>query len=421
METTYNDYSTAISRPGGGRTASPAYRESLVQCNDFTGLEANTDRYSLLLLVKKVGKLAGFTPRMIVLLDYYMAYTSSLDWEQGSRPIVFQSLSRTALDLGVSERQIQKLEAQLFKAGAITWNDSGNHKRYGQRDSETGRLLYAFGVDLTPLAYMREELEAKLHEKQLYDDAWLETKRSISWRRRQIRSLVQEIKLEQGADAASTYERRYDEIAVRLRTYLSLAQLRELLEAHVALHQELLALVEQGAAARNQQYSRTRPEECSPRDDAACVHYKYINQQSNSCSPADSAFKKSVGEPPEPSSRPPSHGVEHLRLSMVIEAAGDCIRVQLPAEPTWIDLIEAAASRRRELGISQACWGEACQTLGRTAAAVCLLITDRAIDREENAVRQPPAYFRGLVQRGREGELRLHSSVFGLLPNGSGD
>ena len=102
---------------------------------------------------------------MINLLDYYMAFTRDLDWEEGSSPIVYQSLSRTALDLGVSERQIQKLEKALFEVGAITWNDSGNHRRYGQRCQETGRINYAYGVDLTPLAYIKADLEIKLAEK----------------------------------------------------------------------------------------------------------------------------------------------------------------------------------------------------------------------------------------------------------------
>lgn len=175
---------------GGGRIASPAFRQSLDQCEDFTGLEEKTNRYDLLLLAKRTGKLAGFSPRMIYLLDYYMAFTCELDWEEGSRPIVYQSLARTSLDLGVTERQIQKLEKQLFEVGAITWNDSGNHKRYGKRDPNTGRIQYAYGVDLTPLAYLKTELEDKLQQKQLYDKAWLDTKRNISQYRRQIRSLI---------------------------------------------------------------------------------------------------------------------------------------------------------------------------------------------------------------------------------------
>ena len=47
---------------------------------------------------------------MIQLLDYYFAFTRDADWEQGSRPVVYQSLAKTALDLSVTERQVQRLE-----------------------------------------------------------------------------------------------------------------------------------------------------------------------------------------------------------------------------------------------------------------------------------------------------------------------
>ena len=67
----------------GGRISSSTHRKSYAQVEDFTGLEENVNRYDLLLLVKRMGKKAGFTPRMINLLDYYMAFTRDLDWEQG--------------------------------------------------------------------------------------------------------------------------------------------------------------------------------------------------------------------------------------------------------------------------------------------------------------------------------------------------
>ena len=94
----------------GGRISSSSHRKSYSQVEDFTGLEDNVNRYDLLLLVKRMGKKAGFTPRMINLLDYYMAFTRECDWEQGSTPIIYQSLAKTALDMGVTERQIQRLE-----------------------------------------------------------------------------------------------------------------------------------------------------------------------------------------------------------------------------------------------------------------------------------------------------------------------
>ena len=242
--------SPEMTTPGGGRIASPKLRHSLEQCEDFEGLEEKVSRYDLLLLVKRAGKKAGFSPRMIALLDYYMSFTRDIDWEEGSCPIVYQSLARTALDMGVSERQIQILEKQLFEVGALTWHDSGNHRRFGQRCEETGQIMFAYGAELTPLAYLKTELQDKLHEKQLYDKAWMETKRQISWYRRQIRAIL--LEAESGAgecgeeftlDKADLldFSNRYERIAICIRTYMDLICLRELLGKHKDLYEILSA------------------------------------------------------------------------------------------------------------------------------------------------------------------------------------
>jgi len=409
---------------GGGRIASDRYRQSLDLCDDFTGLEENTNRYDLLLLVKRAGKLAGFTPRMIMLLDYYMAFTRELDWEEGSRPIVYQSLARTSLDLGVSERQIQKLEQQLFATGAITWNDSGNHRRYGQRHSATGKIVYAYGVDLTPLAYLRSELEDKLHQKQLYAEAWQKTKRHISSYRRQIRSLMLEWQ-EEGTSPQllQKFEQDYQEIAIQLRTHIELQELRTLLGRHKRLHSALVDAMGVGGGRKKEETAcvssaADRTQKSSCRSVPKFVHYKYSTQLKNSGSPSASCFQKSVAKPTEPDDLVSATGLQHVSLGQVLQVASEHFWGYLPlaSRPMeWNDVVEAAYRLRSELHISQQSWGEACDVLGRVGASLCVLITDQGTQRAENRVTQPAAYFRGMVNRARAGELRLHSSVFGLL------
>ncbi|QDS97048.1 plasmid replication protein RepC [Adhaeretor mobilis] len=415
------DLTNLTNSMGGGRIASPAYRAAIAKADDFTGLEEGADRYALLLLVKKVGKLAGFSPRMIHLLDYYLAYTRDCDWEEGSRPIVYQSLSRTALDLGVSERQVQKLEKALFDAGAISWNDSGNHRRFGQRCSESGRILWAYGVELTPLAYLREELQAKLDEKRLYDEAWMATKRRISWHRRQLRAHLAEWTLEEGSEeAVATFASRYDEIAVQLRTHLDLAAMRTLL----AQHESLLNALTVAMGLKTAQI-KERPQHASIAKETvkgSCpseqkfVHYKSTNQSSkDSGSRTDKGLQESVAEGPVVDDPVSSSGLAHMTLAMATGAASERLRARMPRKAEWGDLVEAAYQLRYELAISQASWASACALLGRTGAAVCLLVTDRATLRDDDPVKSPAAYFRGMVNRAERGELRLHRSVFGLL------
>lgn len=409
---------------GGGRAASPALRQSLQYAAGFTGLEETVDRYDLLLLAKRAGKAAGFTPRLLQLLDYYMSYTRDCDWEEGGRPIVYQSLARTALDLGVSERQIQLLEKQLFEVGAITWNDSGNHKRYGQRDPQTGHLLYAFGVDLTPLSYLRGELKSKLHDKELYEEAWLQCKREISAARRQICALFLEWEADEGNSAEFlVLKQRYEAIAVQIRTHINLPALRELLQHHQGLQASLLARVLAAKPAAieilDAEHLQPLPKKPAPRSEVSFAHYKYKTLEINKdCSLTDSSFQKSVAEPSQLNDLLSSAGVQHVTLKAALRAASHRFRERLPTEQrplNWNDLTEAAYSLRSELDISQASWSEACTVLGRIGATICLLITDQAVIREYDPVLKPPAYFNAMIARARAGELRLHSSIFGLI------
>ncbi len=443
-----SQYNMPDIRHGGGRISSAKLRDTIEQCEDFTGLEEGVNRYDLLLLVKRAGKHCGFSSKMIQLLDYYMAYTRDIDWEQGSRPIVYQSLSRTALDMGVSERQIQRLEQSLFEAGAITWNDSGNHRRYGQRCEESGQILYAFGVDLTPLAYLRAELKAKLEEKQLYDKAWMETKRQISYFRRQIRSMI--LELEEGAlisdKELALLEADYAPISMQIRAHMDLLTLRSLLESHKELQCKIIGLFED-------QVTHNEPKETekgSYTNDTNVTHYKYTThkksnkldhsrdnaqsfQESSSQSSelqkdnleqADrlNASKESRGLKSDQSETQETlihkTGLQHVTLKQLLNVSSSRFKEYLPiaARPmNHGDFIEAAYQLKGQLGISQNSWGYACMTLGRIGAAVCVILTDQANLREENRVMKPGAYFNAMISRAKIGELKLQQSVMGHL------
>jgi replication initiation protein RepC len=434
-------------RPVGGRVGSAALRRSYEVAAEFAGLEEAVNRYDLLILVKRAGTTAGFSAKMIQLLDYYMAFTREIDWEEGARPIVYQSLARTALDLGVSERQVQRLEQGLFAAGAITWNDSGNHKRAGQRCPRTGRILWAFGVELTPLAQLKPELEAKLAEKEAHDRQWLETKRQISWYRRQICAGLAEAEAGGHAERVAASAARYQSLAVPIRTYMDLEFLGGLLAGHKALHGEILAELASIAPSDQVRLSGKMP---STRD-AHDAHIYTLTQKKlfdkSNCRPEASCFRESVTRPAHtpPDSVAASKegegsehgaqcddgakgireegassgtGLEYISLKQALNAASERFRAHLPIEPrplTWPDLVEAAYRLRRELHVSQQNWAEACATLGRNGATVCLLLTDRATQREAEPVLKPGAYFRAMIHRANTGELRLHASVLGLL------
>ncbi len=399
---------TEFSHCRAGRIASYRHRDRFELSREFVGIEHGVNRYELLLLAKKLGKAGGFTPRMIQLLDHYMAFTQAQDWEEGSRPIVYQSLSRTALELGVSERQIQKLENRLFEVGAITWNDSGNHKRHGYRDKKTGRIVYAFGIDLSPLASIRADLEKKLAEKQSLQSQWMQTKRKISWYRSQIRAMVS-AKAEEGSCVIDA-QARYDEIAIQIRTHLGLPELITLCTRHKELFDALdsqwsKVVVDASAAIDEKEEGETlapESENSSLTNEQKFAHKQPTNpinkfNKLKRLSPG-TGFQESKQEKPVPNNRVLSSGKDQLQLSEVVHAASERFKERLPvSKTTWPDVVETPSHLASTLGITQTVWGNACQRMGRHGAAICVMRVDLACQRRANPVLHPSAYFLAMI------------------------
>ena len=417
-------------RSRGGRTSSPELRESIKQSQNFEGLEENVKHFELLTLVKKAGKNAGFTPKMIEVLEHYMVFTRPIDWMKGNQPIVYKSKYQTAMDLNLCERHLGRLENELFKIGALTWNDSGNCKRYGQRDSETGKIIYAYGVDLSPLAYKKAELENIVQEQKLFKDAWMETKRQVSWYRGQIQSIISEL-IEVTGEEQGAYQAHYNDIAVRYKTSMPLSDFRDMLLKHQDLYNRVLKALES-------HYEVSKVSKESTKTDSHSLHKQDTNnnqfnklntRSSSSIGFQESSNENSVSKPQaaEQGDRydtsQETHiilktGLQHVTLKQMLNVCGDDLKSYLPIEPRPMnitDFVTAAYEYKSKLFISQGSWARACEAIGREGATLCVILTDRAVSRAENPVRKPAAYFNSMISRAKAGDLHLHKSVFGHL------
>jgi hypothetical protein len=362
---------------------------------NIEGLENTVSRYNLLILVKRLGKHAGFSPRMIALLDYYIAFTRECDWEEGASPVIYQSLAKTSLDMGVSERQIQRLENQLHEVGALSWRDSGNHKRYGQRDKRTGQILYAFGVDLSPLAAKKEQLEKLYAQKQAHDQSWMETKRQISWHRRQIRSGLDQIRdAGQGGNLLDTLEDHYRTIAKPIRTHMDLQYLQNLKQDHKTLWAKVSQIV----------CKMTAKESCSDDKNVAQIHSSTHKQSNKLDSRARLKSEISVTNPrrQEPNRLHVKQCAPDNRLPSIKKAIRMINRIDPSLTPTrnkpltWQDIVEVAYVVKNRMNVSQSAWGEACQVLGRYQAALDILAVH--FENPDNAAK----YFKLKIKQGRE-------------------
>ena len=428
--------------PVGGRKSTPKIRGMRQIASEFEGLPEGVDRLDLLHLVKDVGSYGGFTQNMVALLEYYVMFTRECDWAPGGRPIVYQSLVKTARKFRVSERQIQYLENALANAGALTWDSSGNNKRFGFRHPESGEIVYAYGVDLSPLAALREQLERKKAERAVLDEAWYSTKRQISWYRARIRSLIAEAKEMPPLDrAAAEAQHAYDGIDGHIRSYMSLEDLNTLLDAHIRLHDELKATIETTAPAEQTcGLINDLTQNSSSTDDKNFVHKystnKPLSLKRDTSSPSDrDAPEGGVADSSQPKPVAGSGGevsrgdwmaalseeMGRISWKQVLAAGSERFREHLPMHDralTWPDIVEAAYQLLPVLGISKSAWLDACMTLGRDGAALCIIIIDQKAQDPKCNIRNPGGYLRKMTERAKTGELNLHGSVFGLLKRG---
>ena len=84
--------------------------------------------------------------------------------------------------------------------------------------------------------------------------------------------------------------------------------------------------------------------------------------------------------------------------------------------PDWSDLVQAAFEVRASLGISQHCWGSACEALGRVEATVAVAAI--AAKHSQGRVTSPGGYLRAFVKAYKEGRLQLDRTLLGLAERG---
>ena len=111
-------------------------------------------------------------------------------------------------------------------------------------------------------------------------------------------------------------------------------------------------------------------------------------------------------------------GLHLLSLRQLIAVSSERIQNQLPFDGQPLkhtDIVDAAYNVKNKLMISQQSWVQACDTLGRIGAAVCIILTDRAVNRPDNPVQKPGAYFKSMITRAESGQLNLQKSIMGAM------
>ena len=391
----------------GQRRLAPEALPIKSQADRFGGLPEGLSLGQTLAAFKRAAASLGLSA-VRDLVDQLMAFSQAHDWQRGSRPIVWPSNAMLADRLGVCQRHVRRLLARLIEAGIIVPVDSPEGRRWGRRDS-AGRIIEAYGFDLSPIADRHAEFVAIAEKADGERKARAGLRRRLTIARKAIQQLA-ETALEHGLTdrdwrAWLTEAQRVEadtgageaSVAVLEVAVGDLERRRE--EGETALVKVLQISMEESAAADSDVRPNTTTTQ--PRADNSATGKTRLQESSRRANHHD----------------PQGQDARSINLQPPAATPRFVLRVSPPLQeqifsscPTWADVVDGADRLRHQLGISRAAWIEACQELGRYQAATAVAV----IAAKRDAIRSPGGYLRGMMARGRDGELHLLRSLHGL-------
>ena len=180
--------------PTGFRRMTPGLLKADRTAEGFAGLpEKVTSPGQLLAALKAAAPRLGISPRLVHAVDWLFRFTQPQDWEAGSRPVVWPSASMQQEALGLSPTQAKRLNRSLIELGLVTMKDSPNGKRYGKRHPQTGRLIEAYGFDLSPVAMRHAEFRRLAEEGRAERAAFGRLRRRATIARKAIAQILETV------------------------------------------------------------------------------------------------------------------------------------------------------------------------------------------------------------------------------------
>jgi len=400
------------SRPSGLRRITPPMLAAHTTAEQFDGTEA-TSPGQILAAFKAAAPYLGLRPTIVHAVDWLFQFTRPQDWQPGARPIVWPSaaLQREALGLGPS--QAKSLNRALAELRLVVMRDSPNGKRYGRRDPR-GRIVEAYGFDLSPLGERQAEFQAIAEVGRAERAEQQALRRRATIARNGLRQIM-----ETAAEAAIgglDWQTWQAEAARASRGLARLPSLALMAEAVATLeHVQKVAREGLETALAQRQAKHAGPVDTDPKGPENRPHITPTSQLKN---PSDTVMASDecksglAGGVEDRPIRRDRGTVLRVTPEDVVKLAPK-LRAYLHRPcPTWPELVDAADWLRHDLGISKPLWGEACITMGREQAAIALAIV--AAKPPEHFRTSPGGYYRGMVTKARAGELNLARTIWGM-------
>jgi replication initiation protein RepC len=420
-------------QPSGWRKPTPGLgiAEQLAQAGEQVGIPKTRAFVAL----KRVGAYIGLKAGDMMLLDTLGAFTQAQDWEEGQRPIVWASNAYLMEQTGFSLSALKRHARRLAEIGVISFQDSPNGKRWGRRDAE-GRIVEAYGFDLSPLSARVEEFEELHADLQAERELCQRLKRQITVARRMIRARIEAAVSGALRGPWTQFTGLFEELLDRLphrheaseqlaRLLTWFKELQERIEAAYLKATEVVQPVENTHEIKGQVSEKTQ--EMNPREVISDPHILITNQLNpvtrNSSESEEIAAVVPNAQPEDQVDRELEEWVAEVRkkraaldLPTVMQACPEFAswaRNMGGFLKDWGDLHRVAGQLRPMIGVSEHAWNVAQDRLGKQVATAALaLVFEKHCAGE---VSSPGGYLRGMVEKAGAGELHLERSFYGRL------
>jgi replication initiation protein RepC len=399
--------------PTGFRRMTPGLLKTDRSAEGFVGLpEGVTSPGQLLAALKAAAPRLGISPRLVHAVDWLFHFTQPQDWERGGRPVVWPSARMQQEALSLSPTQAKETNRRLIELGLVAMKDSPNGKRYGRRHEKTGRIIEAYGFDLSPVAARHAEFRRLAEEGRAERAAMGRLRRRATIARKAITQIL---------ETAAEYAIEGEEWQTLARETEALTRALRAVERVDEMEAEVTSLERRQAAARERIENLLGLVETDPKGAENRPHiYNYKSSldpeqdtviAAKDCSGEGEGGVSQSPAPVQP--RRPEKGMVHgIAPDELVRLTPKLKPYLRRPNPAWPDIIDAAEWLRHDLGVSKSLWGDACLAIGRELAAVALAIV--STKESEHFRTSPGGYFHGMVAKAKAGELHLQRTVWAL-------
>ena len=338
--------------------------------------------------VLRLAAIARGLPDAVLVTGHALLRYVPRDAEQPISPARVQDL---ADERGCDPRTIRSHIRRLEAHGLVVDRSAGGGRRMIQR--RRGRIVVIQGIDFSPMLATADALVGAALEAEAELDERRQLAARVSELKRQLRAAVAG---REDGGAAARAAAVLDACPKRHRAL----PLRELAALAARLRAAARLFADVDAHAGSRIFS-------SDRGDEIVRPYTTRKDEDPVCRAARPAAGRDRAE----------DALRHITLDMLAAALPFdwrvCIEKNGPL--SWASLVATAYGRAAEIGVTDAVWAEAQSELGRTGAAVLVLLADADSAERRGTIRCPAAWVRAMTARAETQPLRLRRNVFGLL------